>query len=98
MSDWNRGSLYYLLFPLLSVVCLLQATAASQLKIYGVKSALVLLVIVLGALIYGRRPGALWASFGATAMENFSGGPLGSSSLALMAAALVAGVGHRTLS
>ncbi len=98
MSDWNRGALYYLMFPLLIVVCLLQATAASRLKLYGVKPDLVLLVIVIGALIYGSRPGVLWAFFGGIGMDIFSGGPLGSSSLALMAAALVAGVGHRTLS
>lgn len=99
MSDsWNRGALYYLMFPLLAAACLIQATAAARIKLYGVKPDLVLLLIVIGALIYGSRPGLLWAFFGGIGMDIFSGGPLGSSSLALMAAAMVAGLGHRTLS
>lgn len=94
----NRGALYYMMFPLLAAACLLQATAAARIKIYGVKPDLVLLLIVIGALVYGSRSALVWAFFGGLGLDIFSGGPMGSSSLALMAAALVAGVGHRTLS
>lgn len=94
----NRGALYYLMFPLIAVACLLQATAAGHFKIYGVKPDLVLLLIVIGALVYGSRSALMWAFFGGLGLDIFSGGPMGSSSLALMAAALVAGLGHRTLS
>lgn len=94
----NRGALYYLMFPLIAVACLFQATAAARIKIYGVKPDLVLLLVVVGALVYGARAGLLWAFFGGLGLDIFSGGPMGSSSLALMAAVLVAGLGHRVLS
>jgi rod shape-determining protein MreD len=94
----NRGALYYLMFPLIAAACLFQATAAARIKIYGVKPDLVLLLIVIGTLVYGARSGLMWAFFGGLGLDIFSGGPMGSSSLALMAAVLVAGFGHRTLS
>lgn len=94
----NRGTLYYLMFPLIAAACLFQATAAARIKIYGVKPDLVLLLIVVGTLLYGGRSGLLWAFFGGLGLDIFSGGPMGSSSLALMAAVLVANLGHRTLS
>jgi rod shape-determining protein MreD len=94
----NRGALYYGMIPLIAAACLLQATALSRIKIYGVKPDLVLLLVVIGALVYGSRSALVWAFVGGLGMDIFSGGPMGSSSLALMAAALVAGLGHRTLS
>lgn len=94
----NRGALYYMMLPLIAAACLLQATAAARFKIYGVKPDLVLLLVVIGTLVYGSRPGLVWAFFGGLGLDIFSGGPMGSSSLALMAASLVAGFGHRTLS
>lgn len=94
----NRGALYYLMLPLIAVACLFQATAAARIKIYGVKPDLVLLLVVVGTLVYGGRIGLVWAFLGGLGLDIFSGGPMGSSSLALMAAAMVAGVGHRTLS
>jgi rod shape-determining protein MreD len=86
------------MLPLIVAACLFQATAAARIKIYGVKPDLVLLLVVIGTLVYGGRVGLVWAFFGGLGLDIFSGGPMGSSSLALMAAALVAGVGHRTLS
>src|SRR5690606_7340914 len=94
----NRGALYYMMLPLIAAACLFQATAAARIKIYGVKPDLVLLLVVIGTLVYGGRSGLVWAFFGGLGLDIFSGGPMGSSSLALMAAALVAGFGHRTLS
>lgn len=94
----NRGALYYLMIPLLPIAALLQSTALSRLEISSVKPDLVLLLILVGALVYGGRTAVVWAFGGGLALDIFSGGPLGSSSLALMAAALVAGLGHRTFS
>jgi rod shape-determining protein MreD len=94
----NRGALYYMMFPLIAFACLIQATAAARIKIYGVKPDLVLLLVVVGTLVYGARSGLLWAFFGGLGLDIFSGGQMGSSSLALMAAVLVAGLGHRVLS
>jgi len=94
----NRGALYYLMIPLLLFLCLLQSTAVARLKIAGVKPELVLLMVVIGALVYGARPGVLWAFVAGIGMDLFSGGPFGASSLALIASALVAGLGHRPFS
>jgi rod shape-determining protein MreD len=87
-----------MMLPLIAAAALFQATAASRIKIYEVKPDLVLLLVIIGALVYGGRAALVWAFFGGLALDIFSGGPMGSSSLALMAAALIAGVGHRPLS
>lgn len=94
----NRSVLYYAMPVMLVVASLLQSTATNRIEIRGVKPDLVLLLVVIGTLIYGSSSGLLWAFVGGLALDLFSGGPLGSSSLALMAAALVAGIGHHTLS
>lgn len=94
----NRGALYYLMFPLLPTAALIQSTALARLEIQNVKPDLVLLLVLVGALVYGSRTAVVWAFGGGLALDIFSGGPLGSSSLALIAAALVGGIGHRTLS
>ncbi|RIK44818.1 MAG: rod shape-determining protein MreD [Chloroflexi bacterium] len=94
----NRTLLSYLMPLLLIIASLLQSTAANRVEIRGVKPDLVLLLVVAGALIYGSRAAIVWAFIGGIALDLFSGGPLGSSSLALIAAALVVGVGHHTLS
>lgn len=94
----GRSTLYYLMIPLMAVAALLQSTAFARLAIGGVKPDLVLLLVVVGTLLYGPRIGVIWAFVGGLFLDILSGGPLGSSSLALMAAAAVAGVGHTTLS
>jgi rod shape-determining protein MreD len=94
----NRGVLYYIMIPLLIVASLLQSTVATRFEIRGVKPDIVLLLIMVGSLIYGSRSSIGWAFVGGLCLDIFSGGPMGTSSLALMAAALVASTGHRTLS
>ncbi|HAJ36120.1 MAG TPA: rod shape-determining protein MreD [Chloroflexi bacterium] len=94
----NRGALYYLMIPLLLLFSLLQSTTVARFKLAGVKPDLVLLLIVVGALVYGARPAVLWAFIAGIGLDIFSGGPLGASSLALMASALIAGLGHRPFS
>lgn len=94
----NRDILYYLMLPLLFIASLLQSTAAARIQVGGVKPDLVLLLVVVGTLIYGSKPGIIWAFFGGIGLDIFSGGPMGGSSLALMVATLVVGLGQRTLS
>lgn len=97
-SAMNRGLFFYAMIPLILAGSLFQTTAAARFKVLGVKPDVVLLLLVIGALVYGSRPGLLWAFIGGLALDVFSGGPMGSSSLALMAATFMAGYGHRTLS
>lgn len=94
----NRGLFYYSMAPILLFTCLVQSTAATRFQIGGVKPDLVLLLVLIGSLLYGGRAGIAWAFVGGLGLDVFSGGPLGASSLALMAAALVASLGHRPLS
>ncbi len=84
--------------PLLIVAALLQSTAANRLTIGNVKPDFVLLLLLVGTLLYGARAGLVWAFVGGLFLDVFSGGPLGSSSMALMAAVVVAGLGHTTFS
>jgi rod shape-determining protein MreD len=93
-----RGLLYYLMIPLLALAALFQSTAAGRLAVRGVKPDLVLLLVLIGVLLYGPRIGLIWAFLGGIFLDIFSGGPMGASSLALMAAALVTGLGYRTFS
>jgi rod shape-determining protein MreD len=94
----TRGLLYYLMIPLLLAAALFQSATFPRLSVAGVKPDAVLLLVMVGTLLYGGRVGVLWAFAGGIALDLFSGGPMGSSSLALMAAALVASLGYRTLS
>ena len=94
----NRGMLFYLMIPLLLLLAVVQSTAAGRLQLGGVKPDLVLLLVIGGTLLYGGRSGILWAFVGGVAIDLFSGGPLGASSLAMMAAVLIVSIGHRPLS
>ena len=98
MSMGRRDLLYYLMIPGLFVAALVQSTMLSRIEVRNVKPDLVLIVVLVGTLVYGAQSGLLWAFVGGVALDLFSGGPMGSSSLALMVAALVAAPGHHTLS
>lgn len=93
----NRLPLYVMPF-LVFMAALLQSTVAGRLVIRGVKPDLVLIIVVISTLIYGGKAGLVWAFLGGVGVDLFSGGPLGVSSLGLMLAASVAGIGHRVLS
>lgn len=94
----DRGLLYYVMIPLLALAALFQSAVLPRVEVRGVKPDLVLLLVLIGVLIYGPRISLLWAFVGGLFLDIFSGGPMGVSSLALMAAVAVTGVGHHTLS
>ena len=94
----NRNTFYYLLPVFIFIAALSQSTITTRLRLLGVKPEVVLLLIVVGAMVYGAKPALIWAFWGGITIDLFSGGPMGSSSLALIGAALVASLGYTTLS
>ncbi len=94
----NRNIFYYLLPVFIFIAALSQSTITTRLRLLGVKPEVVLLLIVIGAMLYGAKPALIWAFWGGVTIDLFSGGPMGSSSLALIGAALLASLGHTTLS
>lgn len=98
MTLRRRELLYYLMLPGLFVAALVQSAMLVRIEIGNVKPDLVLILVIFGTLVYGGQRGVLWAFVGGVALDLFSGGPMGSSSLALIAAALVASPGYQTLS
>lgn len=88
----------YLMPLLLFLAALMQSTVTVRLALWGVKPELVLLLVVIGALLYGSKAALVWGFLGGISVDLFSGGPLGISSLGLMLVALTAGMGHRVLS
>ena len=95
-----RNVRYYLaivMIPVLGFAALLQSTAIARLKIAGVKPDLVLLILLAWTLVYGSQTGIILAFVGGVALDIFSGGPMGASSLSLMTASVVTGIGHGTL-
>ncbi|MBX3051788.1 MAG: rod shape-determining protein MreD [Caldilineaceae bacterium] len=90
----NRASLYFFMVPLLGVVAILQSVVVPRLAIGHVRPDVMVLVVVIWALLFGGS-GALLIGFVAGLwMDLLSGGPMGGNALALMAVALVAGIGY----
>jgi len=94
----RRDFLYYGMIPLLFVAALMQSSMLVRLEVGNVKPELVLILVIVGTLIFGGPRGIVWAFIGGIALDLFSGGPMGSSSLALILAAMVTAPGHHTFS
>jgi rod shape-determining protein MreD len=86
-----------LMVPLLGFVAIVQTVVGPRLAVFGVRPDLLLLLVVAWSLFNGSHSGILWAFVGGLWMDILSGGPMGGSSLALMAASLVTGLGHNRL-
>jgi rod shape-determining protein MreD len=93
----NRTWIAYGWPILIFFAALFQATAATRLRLLGVKPDLVLLLVLVGALMYGARLGLAWAFWGGICLDLY-GGPMGASSIALLLAAAVAAISHDLLS
>jgi len=94
----GRDILYYALAPLLFVAALVQSTMLVRVEIGSVKPDLVLILVIIATLIYGGRRGVAFAFIGGIALDLFSGGPMGASSLALILAAVAVSPGNSTFS
>lgn len=88
---------YIVMIPLLGTLAIIQTVVGPRLAIFQVRPDLMLLAVLAWTLFNGGYSGMVWAFVGGLWMDVLSGGPMGASSLALMAAALVAGVGHNRL-
>jgi rod shape-determining protein MreD len=85
---------YILMVPLLGTLAIFQTVVGPRLMVFGVRPDLILLVVVAWSLFNGSRSGIVWAFVGGLWMDVLSGGPMGGSSLALIAASLATGIGH----
>lgn len=83
-----------LMVPLLGVLSIVQTVVAPRLMVWGVRPDLLLLAVVVWSLFNGSHSGIVWAFVGGLWMDILSGGPMGGSSLALIAASLATGIGH----
>jgi len=82
----------YLVLPLLLLAALLQTTALPSMTILGVKPEMMLLIVLAWSLLRGVEEGLLWAFVGGLMLDFFSGGPLGASTLALLAVSFLSGL------
>lgn len=93
-SSWGAS---WFIVPFLGALTILQVVVVPQLTLGGVNPDLVLLVVVARSLVAGRRTAVMWGFVGGLWMDILSGGAMGASSLALMATALLTGIGHNAI-
>jgi rod shape-determining protein MreD len=78
--------------PLLLLLALTQSTVFTRLHVGGAVPNLVLCAVVVWNLLRGTREGLVWAFVGGLALDLLSAGPLGLSSIALLAVCALAGL------
>ncbi len=91
----NNPILLLLLFPALGLLAMLQGTLGNQLALLQVKPNFMLLLILVWTMMRGRREGMVVAFLGGFWLDFLSLGPLGISSVALIAASFIVGIGRR---
>ena len=94
MGIWRT---FWLIVPALGAAAIFQVVVGPRLAVYGVRPDLILLLVIARSLIAGRGDATLWGFITGLWMDILSDGPMGASSLALMAAALLTGVGHNAI-
>ena len=87
----------WLMVPMLGAAAIFQVVVVPKLTVRGVYPDLVLLLVIAKSLIAGGRSAVMWGFVGGLWMDVLSGGPMGASSLALMATALLTGIGHNAI-
>ncbi|MCK4449775.1 MAG: rod shape-determining protein MreD, partial [Anaerolineae bacterium] len=84
----------YVTILLLIAIVIIQTTAMPHLTVMGVKPDLMLLMVISWSLLRGAQEGAIWALVGGIGLDLVSGAPFGTSTVALVALSLVAGLGE----
>ena len=79
----------YLVIPLMAVLVILQSAVLPNFTILGVIPQLMFVATIAWALLRGLREGLVWAFVAGLLADLFSAGPLGVTSLALMAAVAI---------
>lgn len=87
----------WLIVPILGATAIFQVVVVPKLEVGGVYPDLILLLVIARSLVAGRRGAVMWGFVGGLWMDVLSGGAMGASSLALMATALLTGVGHNAI-
>jgi rod shape-determining protein MreD len=72
-------------------VALVQTVLLAQVDWWGARPDLMLLVVLVWSVVRGMEEGMVWGFIGGLVIDLFSGGPLGTTVLALLAVALLAG-------
>ncbi len=83
-----------MIIPLLIAAAIVQTTVTSYVQVIGVSPNLVLLVSVSWVLAAGSREGALAGLVGGLMLDAFSGAPFGVSTVALVLASMLTGLGE----
>lgn len=90
----NRASLYFVMIPVLGFVAIVHSVVVPRLSISHVRPDVMVVLVVVWALLFGGASALVIGFVAGLWMDVLSGGPMGGSSLALMAVALVTGVGY----
>lgn len=89
--------LVLLAVPALALLAMLQATAGARVALFGIKPNLVLLAVLLWTLLRGRREALIVAFTGGFWLDFLALATLGVSSLALILASFITGIGRRAV-
>ncbi|PKO20653.1 MAG: rod shape-determining protein MreD [Chloroflexi bacterium HGW-Chloroflexi-1] len=76
----------YLTLTVVALAVLIQATLLTRVRVLGVSPDLLLVAVVAWSLLQGATQGFIWGFIGGLGLDLVAGMPLGTSSLALMAA------------
>jgi rod shape-determining protein MreD len=81
----------YLSLPLLTGVALVQTVLLSRVNLWGARPDLMLLLVLIWAVVRGVDEALVWGFIGGLIVDLLSGGPLGTTALALVVVAFLAG-------
>lgn len=94
----NSRDVWPVLFaPILGIVAIIQSVLGPRLVLFQVKPDLMLLVVLAWTLMFGSRNGVVIGFIGGVWLDLLSGGVFGASSLGLILASLVTGIGQNLL-